>query len=657
MRVPVRALVPAVLSLCLSCATAPKGPESIDSWMSRGTSAWTAMKDDGNPAPALDRAFVQTGMSTSSAIVFVILGAPDAQPWTVKSVEAIDKGVVAAADYRVAEHKIGRSTRVEISSLSAGQRYRVTFATPNAFETVESRTAPEHAEPTSLLLASCNEPWNHPTPGGQTVGVAAASASALRTLDLRANGFLPVELSRGDGGVVPFERSSFLLALGDQAYVDAESGLEGTLALFAGPRSNDLRVAVTQPNQWVEVLERIYRMHFLIPTFHRTLSSLPSAMVWDDHEIRDGWGSQRDEGGLLPSTQQPWAEYFAAARKMTWEFEVARNRNAGGEELTAFDESLERELDTTFGWGDRLQVFLLDTRTARGRPEGTVMSDAQLDRLRAWLLPCGAKPSVFVLGVPVPLSVNHDNAISTAGTTLQSELDDDVIDGWWATTIAENTRNRIETAIVEHATRCPNDRVVLVSGDVHESGLVALSRENKTIAYEVISSGIASMVFNGALSRAFLATRTEYLARSSTGILYSGVGRISSGSSFAELFFEFPQNAAPQIRVLFYPTTAIDTFVDSTLVNVGTTLKGTTLRTGTTTTEQLANGATMGTAAAAIELVYGGQAPRSGDYEISEASTRCSTDLGLFSWGTRIDELATDWSKVFESPRPCRDTR
>ena len=644
-----RAFLCAATCLSLACAARQKPPEPIAGWMARSTTAWTALKDQGQSVPALDRLFAQTGMSTATTVVFVVLPSAAKEPWAIQAVEAIGKGPVAAAGYQVTQRPVGDAVRVEIGGLSPNQRYRVTLASG---EVLESQTAPEHTGPTSVLLISCNEPWNSATEDGSTVGVPLASASALRLLDLRATGQLPVELSRQDGKV-SFERPGFLLGLGDQAYVDAEPGKQGTLALFAGARSADLRVAVTAASDWAGILDRIYRMHFLIPTVHRALSAIPSAMVWDDHEIRDGWGSQRDEDAVLPLTQRPWLEYFAAARLKTWEFEVARNPNAGGQAVTAFDPSLDRELDTSFGWGDRLKVFLLDTRTTRGRPEGSVMSAAQLVRVQDWLGPCGTQPSAFLLGVPVPMSVNHDNAITAAGAALQSEFDDDVLDGWWSSDPARTLRMQLETAIAEHASRCPNDRIVLVSGDVHESGLVAVSKDDRTIAYEVISSGIASMVFNGALSKAFVATRGGYHVTSPNGVSYSGVGRISIGSSFAELFFDFPPNSPPRIRTLFYPTTRVDVIGDNTLVNVGESLKGKSWQTGTTGTAQLGLGQKLVPEAAAIELDYGIKPPP-GEFPVSRVSMRCTTDKGALSFGTPIDELATDWSTLLPTAPECR---
>jgi len=612
-------------------------PERLELWMARSESAWTAMKDDGQPVPSIDRPFVQAGMGTSKSIVFVVVpGVSGAVP-TLLKLESIDDGRVAAAAYTANEQRVGDTRRLELGGLQPNSRYRATFKAGDEEMIAESRTAPEKSEATSVLLASCNEPWSHARPDKVTAGVAASPVTALRNLDLRARGLMPVELSR-TGESLKFDRPSFLLALGDQAYVDAEPLEPGSLALFGGPRSDALRVEAS--TKWAEALRRIYRMHFLVPSFHRTLSSLPSAMVWDDHEIRDGWGSQRDEQGFLPNSGDPWLDYFSAAREATWAFEVARNPNAGGAAVTAFDPSLDRELDTSFSWGDRLQVFLLDTRTARGRPEGRVMSDAQLQRVNAWLLPCGVQPSVFLLGIPVPLSVDHENVISTAGKTLASELDDDINDGWWATGPAIATRERLETAIIEHSGRCPDDRVILVSGDVHESGLIALSRGGRTFAYEVISSGIASMVFDGPLSRAFLAARTEYLAKSDTGVVYSGIGRVSTGSAFAELFFEFPDKGSPKARVLFYSSSA-----GTTLTNLGTTLGGTTWKADTTGVVQLSAGGQI--TGPAIELDYGIAPPRSSDYQLTPAVTRCSAEA-------LISDLATDWSTVFATPRACR---
>ena len=91
------------------------------------------------------------------------------------------------------------------------------------------------------------------------------------------------------------------------------------------------------------------------------------------------------------------------------------------------------------------------------------------------------------------------------------------------------------------------------------------------------------------------------------------------------------------------------------VVTPKTTLKGTTWKTGTTRVGQLAAGVDLVSSSAAIELEYGIRPPNSGDYAISQAALRCTTDMGVFSNGARIDQLATDWSTLFQTPHPCRD--
>lgn len=639
-----------LLMFCASCGSDHRAPEALDSWWGRSEDAWTSMKDGNQDVPSLDGVFVQNGMSTAHEATFLVFPKLNDGSWK-------GPGWPEGVRIKVAPEapppkciRLGQVFRCQLTGLNPRTSYTVEVGDETA---IRLTTAPEGEQPpTSVVLISCNEPWSRPAEEEDDrqesrekrhPQVAISSANALRLLDLRATGRLPVKI-----GQETWDRPSFLLGLGDQAYVDAEPDQPGSLALFGGERSDQLLVDVGSPDEWEKVLDRIYRMHFFVPTLHRALQNLPVAMVWDDHEIRDGWGSQGDEekgkiqrwdpaGEKAVPTGFSWKDYFDQARGKAMEFEFARNP---GETV-----KVER---AAFDWGPRVKVFLMETRSdrksARNLPK-PVFSDQQGTKVKEWLAQCGAEPSVFLLGVPVPLTFNHENW--RADIKSGGELKDDMQDGWWWPPHS-GQREFLLKAIGEHAARCPKDRIVVVSGDVHESGLYGLLDDRGHIAaYEVVSSGISTLIDGAGGQGSTFGTYMDPRIRQ--------IGRLAQGASFAELLMNFPDDAPPEVTALFFSTSGAsdcNQSLNETLVNAAPALadKPWTLADRTPTSRLWTSGIRYPDRdKVALLLEYGIPPPAtSTNYGLTSRSIRCETEVDV------MDTFATNWQSLMPNLPECK---
>ncbi len=81
----------------------------------------------------------------------------------------------------------------------------------------------------------------------------------------------------------------FLLGLGDQVYTDE---LWESKKSTGGEYYYNLSAAAL-----LYEYKQAYYKYLHIPQVQRVTSHCPMFMTWDDHEIRDGWGSRGDETG------------------------------------------------------------------------------------------------------------------------------------------------------------------------------------------------------------------------------------------------------------------------------------------------------------------------------------------------------------------------
>jgi hypothetical protein len=171
-----------------------------------------------------------------------------------------------------------------------------------------------------------------------------------------------------------------LLMLGDQVYVD--EGSPGVRDRIRGTRDTS-----APPGLGVKDFEEytwVYRESWGDPVIRRLLSTVPSAMVWDDHDMHDNWNSERwvremrreawwhrrIEGGVMSYwIYQHLGSLRPAELRANELFDRVRRSADAGPLLRDFARRADREVEGTRwsyrrGWG-RVRLVVIDSRAGR----------------------------------------------------------------------------------------------------------------------------------------------------------------------------------------------------------------------------------------------------------------------------------------------------
>ncbi len=212
-------------------------------------------------------------------------------------------------------------------------------------------------------------------------------------------------------------------------------------------------------------------------------SSIPSAMMWDDHDIFDGWGSYPDD----IQNCDVYKTIFKAARKY---FELFQIRSLENRSL------FRKDKDHYSFWFNfhRYTVIGLDQRT--NRKIDRVMNKNQW-REFIDLLEKSDKTKTLLVMQGLPL-VYRDFSFSehlVDMTPWNEELTDDIKDQWRAKGHQGERLRMIMWLLKTQRERFNyNAKTVILSGDVHIGALgVVNDRKNVYPVYkvhQVISSGI-----------------------------------------------------------------------------------------------------------------------------------------------------------------------
>ena len=128
-----------------------------------------------------------------------------------------------------------------------------------------------------------------------------------------------------DGSWEPFRQfvedslPQFVVMMGDQVYLDETTPTSST--------TTSSRLAGTAPRDG-----RKYRLNWSREPVRRVLANVPTYMIWDDHDIRDGWGSSAADSPTLLA-KHPRGEaifrkstaFFEDARDVYWHFQGCHN--------------------------------------------------------------------------------------------------------------------------------------------------------------------------------------------------------------------------------------------------------------------------------------------------------------------------------------------
>jgi alkaline phosphatase D len=257
---------------------------------------------------------------------------------------------------------------------------------------------------------------------------------------------------------------AFLLCVGDQMYGDDAWAAEVSSKVF--------------PPTLRRAYEDAYQTQWDQRWFRRTLASFPTYMTWDDHEIRNGWGSERLDG---KATNRQ--EAFAVVREVYREFQHDHNPPSFGERKNDFFYA--------FQYGNA-GVLVLDGRGERDleRPTDPLLGAHQWTAVKKWLRDeTPGLEALFVVASVPPVHVPPDLAKPSG------PLASDIRDQWtWSGNLPE--LERLATELFDRANE-HDIPIVLLGGDVH-LGTVACLRSarpehaKRPILYQLCSSPITS---------------------------------------------------------------------------------------------------------------------------------------------------------------------
>lgn len=320
-----------------------------------------------------------------------------------------------------------------------------------------------------------------------------------------------------------------------------------------------------------------YRSFWSNIHYRRILCSIPSVMIWDDHDIMDGWGSREDSfSNEAGEFKQEWQGLFDAASKAFSCMQASRNPEPLQEEPT-------EGFDFCFRVGKWGFAFL-DLRTNRNVKKGQLMSAAQADRIRQWVEANQEElhtlfvvsPVVFSHGSPVlddltvtlwpwvMRAVDWFSRLTKWGSNLQTgfnkslgDIRDDIRDSWGAKENAAQTDMMLDFLFglqnqAEHSVG-----VVILCGDIHTSGYATIyskdpAHKQRSSIPHITSSSVSYSPFNWLLEAIYRhASKTVALgAKGSYGAQISH--HFCSRSAALLSVRPMPEEGDYQLKVKYY---------------------------------------------------------------------------------------------------------
>lgn len=280
-------------------------------------------------------------------------------------------------------------------------------------------------------------------------------------------------------------RAPFALMLqgGDQLYADdVLTAHEAVRRWSERPKRQRADIAFTADVR--EAVRHFYFRRYLTtfarPAMRTLAARVPSIMMWDDHDIIDGWGSHPE-----PLLDSPVGRgLFEAAREMFLLFQLAANDGAMPD--IAFDPS-----GRTLGVAVRypgLAIVAPDLRSER-RPD-RVMGDAGWSGLeRAMAATSDGERILLMSSVPaLGPRLSWVEAVADIVPKIR-ELEDDLRDQWQSRAHREEWK-RFLRLIAERQEEFRGS-VTVVSGEIHLATRGEMRLKDGSRLHQLVASGIS----------------------------------------------------------------------------------------------------------------------------------------------------------------------
>eukprot|EP01124_Arcella_intermedia_P021666 TRINITY_DN3078_c1_g1_i1.p1 TRINITY_DN3078_c1_g1~~TRINITY_DN3078_c1_g1_i1.p1 ORF type:complete len:712 (+),score=172.05 TRINITY_DN3078_c1_g1_i1:1-2136(+) len=289
-------------------------------------------------------------------------------------------------------------------------------------------------------------------------------------------------------------RYHLIIQGGDQVYADP---LWHQIELLKGHEPGSKSVLPIQPNLKFEEQVEDFYMNLYIeswggPEISEAYASIPSVMMWDDHDIFDGWGSYEPEVMNSPVYKilgKAADRYFSAFQLGATPVEL---------EHKGLPCSLKgnHKGKTQVYRIDRTAIVCLDLRSERSAH--LVCSEETYAEFYNYLNDITDVDHVYLV-LSIPIVYNDfdvlENAISATG--LGKELEDDLKDHWRTKDHREERRVLLQKLL--QAAERGKYRITILSGDVHIGCAGAIydterrKKSNASIIYSLISSAVVNV--------------------------------------------------------------------------------------------------------------------------------------------------------------------
>jgi alkaline phosphatase D len=311
----------------------------------------------------------------------------------------------------------------------------------------ETAPAPGSRGAFSFAFMSCHQPFKH---GGAVHPDSARMLTAL-------------------GPALEARDVKYALLVGDQIYADAPAGRR---LLHTDAR----RPLLGMPEDEIRArYQARYRRFWASEEMRRLQASRATWCIWDDHEIVDDWGSR------LAHREPAWRRVFDGARRAFVDYQASRSLAPGREALASFHQS--------FVWGPAA-TFAMDLYSERsfdGR-EARIYGDHQLAALEAFLREHRALPVAFVV-LTIPPVYLPDWVVTLGELVPRYRI---LFASRWNARRNRAALDGLFDVLRAHARDASDQKLVLLSGDVHEGAALALRWPGGGRAYEFVSSPVTN---------------------------------------------------------------------------------------------------------------------------------------------------------------------
>lgn len=276
-------------------------------------------------------------------------------------------------------------------------------ASDSTFPPSRIRTV-DPSRPIRLLFGSCREP----SPGRRR----GATHPAPDVLDAYATRMISQDHEQWP---------DLLLLVGDQIYADDTSA---AIQDFIKTRRDTRRAPHTEVADFEEYTQ-LYYESWGEPTVRWLLSTLPSSMIFDDHDVRDDWNTSHAWRLDMQKTNW-WEERITSALMSYWVYQHLGNLSPAGlaadelysvvlgltdaeAVLRAFAQAADREADGAKGamWSYRrdfgpVRLLVIDSRCGRILAEGrrSMISDREFDWVERQVAGGGFEHLVVATSMP-----------------------------------------------------------------------------------------------------------------------------------------------------------------------------------------------------------------------------------------------------------------